>query len=123
MLSGRGIEKFSIGKYLRATEGMCPKRNHILGEYFCKFASIMHLYTNPLTSDAVRNNSHVMHVKHSDAIKKLSLKQYRNNTKLEEKNLDVISTGEPLPNDLNDALRKWKYGAFDEVAVNKLNIF
>lgn len=109
------VEHFPISEYLISSEKQCPKRNHILGEYFCKFAVCMNIYTNPKLSDAERCNSTILHQKQINTLSKLALVDRKHFQSGES--IKLITTNENLPNNEYNALDRWRQSAYENVQV------
>lgn len=102
----------SVGQYLQATNRSCPKRNHLLGENFCRFAVKLKVYI-----DAANNvepfDSNALHKRYLDAVGRLS--EPKEN---ESNRLKLPSTGQFLPEIMFKKLNTWKQNCHDEVLVN-----
>lgn len=105
----------SIGKYLRATNRSCPRRNQILGEHFCRFAIKLTLYTNAC-AEHQQNDTHRLHSQFHEAISNLELRTPAKCFELEP--IRLPSTGKLLTASINASLNQWKLKASDEIRVN-----
>lgn len=104
-------ESISVGKFVRATSRSCPKRNHILGEHFCRFAIKLQLYI-----DAANNvepfDTNLLHKRYEDAIEKLCAPKTNESVRLK-----LPSTGQLLPDSVYKSLETWKQNCRVEVSV------
>lgn len=100
---------------MQPTNRSCPRRNHILGEEFCRFALKLTLYTNARKQHQ-QYDTNVLHTQFTEAISKLEL---RTSTKCSEsEQIRLPSTGKLLTASINSSLNQWKQKALDEVRVS-----
>lgn len=109
------MQNFPIAEYLISSEKQCPKRNHILGEHFCKFAVRMNIYTNPELSETERCNSTLLHQKQLNILSKLALVDHKSLPSGDS--IKLVTTNENLPNNEYNALNKWRQSAYGNVQV------
>lgn len=99
---------------MRATNRSCPRRNHILGEKFCRFALKLTLYTNACEKHQ-QYDKHLLHTQFVEAISALELQTPTKSPESEQ--IRLPSTGKLLTASTNDSLNQWKQKALDEVRV------
>lgn len=111
-------EQTSVGKFLKPTKRLCPRRNHILGENFFRFAIRLNLYTT--ANGAERNDRNRLHEKYDQALRKLDL---INPTVDQTNHIKLPSTGQFLTESISKSLGKWKQNAHQEIRVRILHHF
>lgn len=92
---------------MRPTKTQCPKKNYILGQAFTRFAVCVNIYTNPELSLEDRRNRTVLHQTTQEVLSKLTL----TNVSSDEGVIKLLTTNEPLPKNISDALKQWKRSA------------
>lgn len=112
-LSSSLNENISIGKFLRPTTRICPKRNHFLGEHFCRYAVRLKIFSSADNNE--QNDTQLLHTRSMESIKQLDLLNVNHD---DCGQIKLPSTGEVLSESINKSLSKWKHNAHHEIRVN-----
>ncbi|XP_031637122.1 endoribonuclease Dcr-1-like [Contarinia nasturtii] len=103
-------DQISVGKFLQPTRRSCPRRNHILGGNFCRFAIRLKLYT--AANNDERINRKLMQTRYKEASSNFDLIDVTIN---DSQKIRLPSTGQYLSESISKSLNKWKQNAHHEI--------